>query len=159
MASLLPVATTVLAMLFSIQPIHVPGYAAVMPAFALIAAYHWTIYRPDLLPATALFVIGTIQDLLSGAPLGVTALLLLLAHAVVLKNRGHLVNRPFASVWAGFTLLTAVAMLFLWTLNSLIAAELLDFRDTAFRAVLTISIFPVASFLLGRSQRTLMGAG
>lgn len=159
MARLLPIATTLLGMLLSLQPIHIPGYAAVTPAFALIAAYHWTIYRPDLLPAMALFIIGTVQDLLSGGPLGVTAIVLLLAYAVVLRSRGYLVNRPFAFVWAGFTLLTAGAMLFLWTLNSLLAAQLLDFRGTAFRAVLTIALFPVASFLLGRSQRALMGSG
>jgi hypothetical protein len=62
-------------------------------------------------------------------------------------------------VWAGFTLLTGGAMLFLWALHSLLAAELLDFRGTVFRAVLTISVFPVASFLLGRTQRALMSEG
>lgn len=159
MASLLPVATTVLAMLLSIQAMPIPGYAPVTPAFTLMAAYHWTIYRPDLLPALALFIIGTIQDLLSGGLTGVTALLLLLARAIVSGNRQHFVNRPFPFVWAGFTLLTGGAMLFLWTLHSLLAAELLDFRGTVFRAVLTISVFPVASFLLGRAQRALMSEG
>jgi len=50
-------------------------------------------------------------------------------------------------------------MLLLWSLHSLLAAELLDFRSTMFRTVLTISFYPVASFLLGRSQRALLGAG
>jgi rod shape-determining protein MreD len=159
MAILLPVATTVLAMLLSIQAIPIPGYAPVTPAFTLMAAYHWTIYRPDLLPSLALFIIGTIQDLLSGGLTGVTALLLLLARAIVSGNRQHFVNRPFPFVWAGFTLLTGGAMLILWTLHSLLAAELLDFRGTVFRAVLTISVFPVASFLLGRTQRALMSEG
>jgi rod shape-determining protein MreD len=159
MASLLPVATTVLAMLLSIQAMPIPGYAPVTPAFTLMAAYHWTIYRPGLLPASVLFIIGTTQDLLSGGPPGVTALLLLLARAIVSSNRRHFVNRPFPFVWAGFTLLTGGAMLFLWSLHSLLAAELVDFRGTVFRAVLTISVFPVASFLLGRTQRALMSEG
>jgi rod shape-determining protein MreD len=159
MASLLPVATTVLAMLLSIQPIHVPGYAAVTPAFTLMAAYHWTVYRPDLLSAPAVFVIGTVQDLLSGGLPGVTALLLLIARGIVLRQRRHFVNRPFPFVWAGFTVLTGGAMLFLWALHSLLAAELLGFRGTVFRVVLTIAAFPIASFLLGRTQRALLGAG
>jgi rod shape-determining protein MreD len=90
--------------------------------------------------------------------LGPTALLLLLVRAAVLTHRQHFVNRPFAFVWAGFTAITGGAMLFLWTLHSLLASELLDLRGTVFRAVLTISVFPVASFLLGRAQRALMGA-
>jgi rod shape-determining protein MreD len=156
-SSMLPAATTAWAMLFSIQPIPIPGYAALTPAFTLMAAYHWTIYRPNLLPPLALFIIGTTQDLLTGAPPGVTALFLLLARALVQSHRDHFVNRPFPFIWAGFTMLTGAAMLFLWSLHSLLAAELLGFRGTVFRAVLTISLFPVASFLLGRIQRSLMG--
>jgi len=157
MASLLPVATTVAAMFMSIQAMPIPGYAPVTPAFTLMATYHWTIYRPDLLPALALFIIGTIQDLLSGGLPGVTALLLLFARAIVSGNRRHFVNRPFPFIWAGFTILSGGAMFFLWALHSLLAAELLDFRSTVFRAVLTVSLYPAASFLLGRSRRTLLG--
>jgi rod shape-determining protein MreD len=157
MTSLLPVSTTVLAMLFSTQSIQIPGYAAINPAFVLMATYHWTIYRPDLLPGVALFVIGTIQDLLCGGLVGVTPLLLLLTQAIVLRHRGYFVNRTFPFIWAGFTLLTAGAMLFLWALYSLLAAELLDSGATVFRSVLTVSLFPVASFLLRRSQRALLG--
>jgi len=50
-------------------------------------------------------------------------------------------------------------MLFFWTLYCLLDGMVVDFRGTVFRAVLTISMFPIASFLLGRIQRTLMGAG
>jgi rod shape-determining protein MreD len=158
MERLLPVTTMVLAMLVSLQPIHIPGYAAVAPAFTLMAVYHWTIYRPDLLPALALFIVGTAQDLLSGALPGVTALSLLLTRTILLGQRRHFVDRPFPFIWAGFTILSVGAMFFLWALHSLLAAELLDFRSTVFRAVLTISLYPVASFLLGRSRRTLLGA-
>jgi hypothetical protein len=40
----------------------------------------------------------------------------------------------------------------------LLDGVLVDFRGTVFRAVLTVSMFPIASFLLGRTQRTFMGA-
>jgi hypothetical protein len=43
-------------------------------------------------------------------------------------------------------------------LHSLLAAEFLDLRGPVLRAVLTITVFPIASFLLGRSQRALIGA-
>ena len=155
---MLPIVTTVLAALLSIEPLHLDGYAALTPAFTLMATYHWTIYRPDLLPAPLLFLIGTTQDLLSGGLLGVTAVTLLLARAIVVPHRHHFVDRPFPFIWAGFTLLTGGAMLFSWTLHSLLAAELLELRGPVVRAVLTISVFPIVSFLLGRSQRALIGA-
>ena len=158
MINVLPIATTILAALLSIEPLHLDGYAALTPAFTLMATYHWTIYRPNLLPAPLLFLIGTIQDLLSGGLPGETAVTLLLARAIVLPHRHYFVDRPFPFIWAGFTLLTGGAMLFLWALHSLLAAELLDLRGPVLRAVLTISVFPIASFLLGRSQRALIGA-
>jgi rod shape-determining protein MreD len=158
MINVLPIATTVLAALLSVEPLHLVGYAALTPAFTLMVTYHWTIYRPDLLPVLALFLIGTIQDLLSGGLPGVIAVTLLLARAIVLPHRHYFVDRRFPFIWAGFTLLTGGAMLFLWALHSMLAAELLDLRGPGLRAVLTIAVFPIASFLLGRSQRALIGA-
>src|SRR5262245_32491054 len=95
MANLLPLATMVFALVLSIEPVQIPGYAAVAPAFTLMAAYHWTIYRPDLLSPLMLFFAGTLQDLLTGELPGVTAFLLLFAYAIVLPHRQHFVNRPF----------------------------------------------------------------
>jgi rod shape-determining protein MreD len=124
-----------------------------------MAAYHWTIYRPDLLPPVALFAIGASQDLLAGAPLGVSALVLLLARAAVMGYRRYFINRLFPFIWTGFTLLTGVALGALWALHCLLDWMVIDIRATMFRAVLTIALFPLASFLLGRAQRALMGTG
>jgi rod shape-determining protein MreD len=158
-ARLLPIATTLLAMIISVEPAYIPGYAAVTPAFTLMAVYHWTIYRPKLLPPLALFLIGVTQDLLTGAPPGVSALVMLIVRAFVLPLRRHFIDRPFPFVWAGFTMLTGGTMLSLWTVHCLLDRVVIDFRGTVFRAVLTISVFPAASFLLGRTQRTLMSTG
>ncbi len=157
-ARLLPIATTALFSVFSILPVPIPGYRGITPVFTLMAVFHWTIYRPDLLPALALFLIGIGEDLISGAPLGTTALLLLLARSLVLSARKFFANRPFFFVWAGFIVLCGAAMAFLWALNSLLDWTLLEPRSAAFRLALTVALFPVASFLLGRTQRTLLPA-
>src|SRR6478752_4809383 len=131
LARLLPVATTLLAAVIAILPVRVPGYAALVPAFTLMAVYHWTIYRPDLLPPLWVFAIGLAQDLLSGALIGVGALVLLLARS---------------------------AMFGLWVLHCVLQLNLFDLRSTVFRTALTVAMFPLASFALGRTQRALMGA-
>jgi len=158
-ARALPVATTLAAAVISVLPVRIPGYAALTPIFTLMAAYHWTIYRPDLLPPLALFAIGLSEDLLAGSPIGVNALLLLLARSAVLGYRRYFINRTFPFVWTGFTLLTIAAMLGLWAVHCVLDLSLLDFRSTIIRGVLTIAIFPLASFLLGRTQRSIMGPG
>jgi len=157
-ARLLPVLTMLVAALATILPVRVPGYAALTPAFTLMAVYHWTIYRPDLLPAVVLFAVGLAEDLLTGAPVGVGALVLLLARAAVLRARRYFINRTFPFVWTGFALLGATAMLAVWVLQCLVQLTVFDLRSTMFRTVLTIAIFPVASFALGRTQRALIGA-
>jgi rod shape-determining protein MreD len=157
-ARLVPIGTLLIAVIATILPLRVPGYAALTPAFSLMAVYHWTIYRPDLLPALALFAVGLTEDLLTGAPVGVGALMLLIARAAVLQYRRYFVNRAFPFVWSGFTLLTGIAMLGFWALHCAIGLTLLDLRNTIFRTVVTIAVFPVASFLLGGAQRRLMGA-
>ena len=157
LARLLPTATVVLAAIIALLPLRIPGYAALTPAFVLMAVYHWSIYRPDLLPPIGLFAVGLAQDLVAGTMVGAGALVLLLARAAVLRYRHRFLNRTFPFVWGGFALLAGAAMLGLWALQCLLQLSLFDLHSTLFRTVLTVAIFPVASFALGRTQRAVIG--
>jgi rod shape-determining protein MreD len=99
-AIIVPTSTAVVLVLLAVLPLRVPGYAAVAPAFALMAVFHWTVYRPDLLPPLIVFLIGLLSDLLAGAHyVGVTPLVLLLGRVVVMHQRRFFMNRPFTVVW------------------------------------------------------------
>jgi rod shape-determining protein MreD len=156
-AWLLPTATTCLAALVSLQPVHIPGYAAVTPVFAIMAVYHWTIYRPDLLPPLVLFAIGVVDDLLAGGHVGITALLLLISRIALLRCRRWFFDRAFSFIWGGFALLTGGAMVGVWATEAALEFHLAKPGKVVISAVLTISIFPFASWLLGRTQRALIG--
>lgn len=157
-ARLWPLFTTLVMATLTIVPVRIPGYASLTPALTLMAVYQWTIYRPDLLPPWGLFVIGICEDLLSGAPVGLGALVLLSARAVVLRARRQFVDCTFPFIWAGFALLALVVMTSMWAVNCALQFALFDFRTTVFRLVLTVAFFPAASFLLGRSQIALIDA-
>jgi rod shape-determining protein MreD len=152
-AGLVPVCTLLLLALVAVMPLRIPGYAAVTPAFVLIGLYYWTVYRPDLLPPTAVFAVGLIADLLSGAPPGVAALVLLTARAVVMPQRRYFVGRLFPFVWMGFTLVAAGALGFQWLIGSIYNGAFLDLRVVALHWVLTVAAFPPVSYLLMRAQR------
>jgi rod shape-determining protein MreD len=154
----LPVATAALASVIGLLPLPIPGYTALTPAFALMAVYHWSVYRPDLLPPSLLFAIGFAQDLVTGATLPASALVLLLARAGVLRYRRHFVGRPFPFAWAGFAVLVAAATLGVWALHCVLQFSPFDLRPAMIRGALTVALFPVASLALGRSQRALIGA-
>jgi rod shape-determining protein MreD len=154
---LVPFTTTFLLTLISVVPLHIPGFAVVTPSFALMAIYHWTIYRSDLLPPVAVFGIGMLLDLLNGSHyVGTSPLLLLLLREVLLRQRRFFVNRPFAYLWAGFLLVAAAMTLSEWALVSLLHGSALDAEAPIFGAALTAASFPVGSYLLGRTQRGLL---
>lgn len=116
---LVPFLTTVLFAFFSIVPLNLPGFSVVMPAFALMTVFHWSVYRPDLLPLSAVFASGLLLDLLNGTPyVGISALVFLVARSAVMSQRKLFVNRPFAIVWLGFLVLAVTAFLLLWALVS-----------------------------------------
>jgi rod shape-determining protein MreD len=115
--------------------------------------FYWTIYRPDLLPPVAVFLCGITLDLLSGAPLGVAALVFLLTRVIVLPQRRFFVDRLFPFVWSGFTLLAAAVVAFLWLLGSFFAGAMLDMRAATLQWVLTVASFPAVAYLLMRVQR------
>jgi rod shape-determining protein MreD len=111
------------------------------------------IYRPDLLPPLATFLLGLVLDLLSGTPLGVSSLLFLIARSIVIRQRRFFVNRPFPFVWMGLMLLAVGAVAVLWAIGSAVNGVLLDPRPAALQVVLTVATFPAISYLLVRVQR------
>jgi rod shape-determining protein MreD len=154
---LLPLTTTLLFALISVVPLHIPSFAAVTPAFTLMAVYHWTIYRSDLLPPTGVFLIGLLLDLLSGTPyVGSSPLTLLLARSAILSQRQLFADRAFAVLWGGFLVTVAVTVVFEWALMSVLHGGALGGEPFVFEAALTVATFPVASYLLARTQRAFL---
>jgi rod shape-determining protein MreD len=154
-----PVLSTLLFVLVSVVPLQLPGLAAVTPSFALMAVAHWTIYRPDLLPQSAVFVLGLLLDFLNGTPyVGVSALVLLLARTAVLIARRYFVNRDFALMWLGFLALACGTFAFSWGFVSMLVGHILGTRPFLFEAALTVACFPAGSYLLARLHRAFLRA-
>ena len=94
-----PVSITIFLLLFSMVPMYVPGVPSLAPMYTLMAVYFWSVYRPDGFGYGAAFMIGILEDLLVGTPLGSTALALLICQWVVLNQKKFFNNSPFLEVW------------------------------------------------------------
>ncbi len=152
-----PVLSTFVFVVVSVVPLQLPGFAAVSPSFALMAVYHWTVYRPDLLPQGAVFVLGILLDLLTGTPyLGTSALTFLIARTAVLMIRRHFVNRDFSVLWLGFLAVATSIFIFSWALIGILSGHILDARPVAFEAALTVAAYPVGSYLLSWLHRAFL---
>lgn len=152
-----PFVITLLFAVISVVPLSLPGFAVVTPAFALMAVFHWTVYRPDLLPLTAVFVTGLFLDLLNGTPyVGLSALALLGARTAVLSQRQLFVNRTFPVLWLGFSAVAAGTFAFFWVAVSILHGGTIGLRPFIFQAVLTIACYPVGSYVLAWAHRALV---
>lgn len=154
--NLMPFALTILLVMLGVVPLPIQGYAQVSPALVLASVYFWSIHRPDLLPAPAVFCAGIMFDILSGAPVGMTALVLLVTHSVVVSQRRFFLGKSFLVAWWGFMMVGMAAMLSVWILAMVMQGDLLDPVPTAFRYLLTLCLYPGLAWMFVLAQRNFL---
>lgn len=153
---LVPFGITLALMLLTVVPTRIPGFAAVAPMLPLMGVYYWAIYRPDLLPAWAAFLIGLLYDIIGGTPLGVNALVMLLVQGTAASQRKFFLGKSFAVAWWAFGLLTGGAVGLAWLLVSFLIGRTIDPAPVIFEYLLTLSVFPVLTWTLARTQLALL---
>ncbi len=153
---LTPFALTLALIVLSVVPTHLPGFARVAPMLAVMAIYHWTLYRPELMPAAALFFLGLLQDSLLGTPLGVNVLVFLTVYGVVLSQRRFFAGKSFLITWLGFALVAAGAAAESWLLVSAFHVTLLEPTAVFYGYILTAGFFPVLAWIFIRWQQAFL---
>lgn len=154
--SLTPFFLTLAFVVLAQVPLHIPGFAEVAPILPLMAVYHWTIYRPDLLPAVAVFFAGLLHDALSGMPFGVNAAVFVIVHMAVMSQQVFFQGKSFPVIWLGFTMVAAGAVMMTWLLNALFFAAMAPFEVAFAQYLVTVGAFPLLAWLLARWQRTIL---
>lgn len=153
---LVPAAAAVALVLLSAMPLHVPGLARVMPLLALVGVYHWSAYRPDLMPAPVVFALGLFQDIVGGGPLGLYAAVFLLVHGGVVSQARFFVGKGFAVLWFGFALMAGAGAVVAWVATALFNAALVDAWALLYQYLLTLGVFPILSRLFLRWHPSLV---
>ncbi|HTH15952.1 MAG TPA: rod shape-determining protein MreD [Magnetospirillum sp.] len=149
---LVPISVTIFLLLLTAIPTHMPGFAGIAPVLPMIGVYYWAIYRPDLLPAWAAFLVGFLYDIISGTPLGVNALVLLLVQGTAASQRKFFLGKSFMVAWWAFGLLAAGAIGLSWILVVILTGTVLDALPVIFEYLLTMGLFPVLTWALARTQ-------
>lgn len=149
---LLPFGVTLILLMLGLVPTRVPGYAMIAPVLPLMGVYYWSIYRPDLLPPSAAFSLGLLHDIIAGLPLGVSALVMLMVQSVTASQRRFFLGNTFAVAWWGFALMALGAMTLTWLLVCMLFVHLIPPNTVIFEYLLSISAYPVVSWLLARTQ-------
>lgn len=152
-----PTLFTVLLMAAAGLPYGVPHLPPLGMGVTLVCVFYWTIYRPELMPAGATFLIGLFYDMLSGAPLGLNALLLVLVHGVLISQRRAFIGKPFLPSWLGFAVIAAGASTVAWLAISLFYLRFLSPGPAIMEILATVSLYPLLVLLLGWTQRRFVG--
>ena len=146
-----------LALVFiNVVPLHIPGFSRVAPLLPLMAVYHWAIFRPRLLPAYAVFLIGLFQDILTGAPIGMNAFVFLVVYGVVLTQKRFFLGKSFFILWLGFAVIAAGAATVSWMTASLLNVTLIEPKTVIFQYLMTLGFFPAVAWLFLRWQRAFL---
>jgi rod shape-determining protein MreD len=151
--SILPGLMALIGVLLVVLPVGVPFFAVVTPFLSLMAVYYWSIYRPELLPPMAVFAIGILQDFLTGGPVGLLALVLLLVQALTISQRTVLLGQVFLVEWAGFLLVALGAGLASWLLALVYNLAVVPPEPFLAQGLITAALYPVGSWLFSRAAR------
>ncbi|MBL8666178.1 MAG: rod shape-determining protein MreD [Rhodospirillales bacterium] len=149
---LLPAALTAALVLAAALPLHSTAARAMAPSLPLIAVFFWTLYRPDLMPAVAVFVIGLLWDVFAGLPIGIGATVLVGVHAIATLQRSFFNGKSFTVLWLGFAVLAAAALILCWLMTCLYYVTLITPARVLFQIVTTVGVFPILCWLLVRCQ-------
>jgi rod shape-determining protein MreD len=155
--NLVPLSLALIAVIVGAMPMYMPGYGAIAPNLALIAVVYWAIYRPDLFPAVIAFAVGLVQDAVMGTPLGMNALVLLCAHAVIVSQRRFFQGKSFAVVWWAFSMVAFGAAIFGWALVAAIFAALPSPAPALFGTLLTVALHPFFTWIFARTHHAVLG--
>ena len=148
----IPFATSALLILVAMLPYGLPKSSLAAPVLALISVYYWSVFRPELMPAGAAFLLGLLVDVLSGGPPGLNALVLILVHWAASGQRRALAGKSFAVGWLGYLLIAAGAAVVNWFFASLFHTTAIESVPLVVSHAIGTAAYPLVALALARIQ-------
>jgi rod shape-determining protein MreD len=150
---LVPTLTVAVAILLTVLPYGLSRGIFATPAFAFVPLFFWATYKPDLLPIPVVFLMGLGQDLATGGPLGLWAVVFLITYSITLWQSEQIEGQAFRVQWLGFAAATAVGLLSGWFLASVYFSKFLLPLPVLMQAVATTLVFPLVAWLFVYLER------
>jgi len=148
----IPFFVSLLLILAATLPYGLPKSSLAAPVLALISVYYWSVFRPELMPAGAAFLLGLLVDVLSGGPPGLNALVLILVHWAASGQRRALAGKSFAVGWLGYLLIAAGAAVINWFFASLFHTTAIESVPLVVSHAIGTAAYPLVAIFLARMQ-------
>jgi rod shape-determining protein MreD len=153
-----PILTVVASLAIYLVVVPLPGYAIAVPSLPTVAVFVWVLWRPERLPYLATFLVGVLEDLLRGTPLGVGAITLLVVHGFTRSQSRFLLGRSLEILWLAFAATVLVGAVVNWLAMSFALTRLLSPWTGLAQCLTTLALFPPVAWLLMRVERALARA-
>ena len=149
---LLPASLVIVLALLQAVPWHLPSLSGIVPMLPMIGVFYWSLYRPDLLVPSVAFLCGLINDIVMGAPIGISSLVFLAIQGATAAQRRFFNGKSFLVVWAGFATLAAGAIVLQLMLSSAIFGRTPLVRALLTEYLITVFCYPLPSWLFSKLQ-------
>src|SRR5687768_3853033 len=153
-AALIPAGTVVAASLMASLPIIVE--AGWYPDFGFLVLIAWRLLRADAWPAWWAAPLGFVNDLFTGAPIGMSVTLWTAVMIVMDLVDRRTIWRDYWIEWALAALLIFAAESFEWWLAGLASAPF-PFRAVFPPLLISVIVFPIVAWLVSRIDRWRLG--
>ncbi|MGF1456804.1 MAG: rod shape-determining protein MreD [Alphaproteobacteria bacterium] len=137
-----------LAVLIQVLPFGTFKDVPLAPVLALVALFYWAVYVPEVCPTWVAFLTGLFQDIVSGGPLGLWALVYVVVFRVVLQNRLLFVGRAAYSGWAGFAMAAILATALAWAAGSVYFGQPLSPTPILGQMMVTVLCYPPLAWIM-----------
>jgi rod shape-determining protein MreD len=151
------VISILLSLIFYSAPLRIANGPDLMPMLPLITLFIWSTVRPRFIPPIVIFIVGLLNDVLTGGVLGIWALAYLTALTIARSRDEDGPTREFGPVWIRFIVVLAIAMPVAWGAGSLAIGQLAPVRPLLIESVASGLMFPLLALLFIR-RRNLRGA-
>jgi len=151
--AIIPFFTILFLIIIMVLPYNIPLIGDIMPFLTLIGVYYWSVFKPELLPVSVVFILGLLQDILLGSPLGFMSLLLVVVQQLIFFQGRQFLERDFLFNWFVFVMLVIGFGTLSWAIASLYFRVFLDYWSIIGQILLTIAFYPVITWMLGLTKK------
>lgn len=157
LSALLPVTCGLLGVIFANLPITLFGGLVPPPLLGFIPIYFWCLVRPDLMTPSATFIIGILQDVMSGGPPGIWTLSFVVAYAVIQRQRDAFAGLAGLAAVLGFATATLIVCATAYFTTAIYFWHMAPVGPIVGELAITVLFYIPGAFVIGSLHRRLVG--
>ena len=153
----IPVLFAIFCVFFANLPISVLGGFVPAPLLALMPVYFWCLVRPDLMTPGWAFVIGVLQDMLSGGPPGIWTASFVLTYALIDRQRDAFAGLSGWGALLGFATAALITCGTAYTIFDFYNGRLLSATSMLDEFAMTVLFYAPVALIMGLVHHHLVG--